>query len=199
MCYSTAMAKLYFHYSTMNAGKSTALLQASHNYNEHGMNTYLLAADFDDRTGKTGVIGSRIGIQAEAHTFNKHTDLFEQISTDTTGKGIACVFVDEAHWLTEEQVWQLTKVVDELKLPVMCYGLRLDFQAQLFPGSKALLAWANELREIRTVCHCGKKADFVLRKDAEGNVLAEGPQVLVGGNDMYESVCRVHWKEALRK
>lgn len=191
------MAKLHFWYSTMNAGKSTALLQANHNYKERGMRTYLLTADFDDRSGQTGVIASRIGIEAQAQTFNAQTELFTQITADTQGAMPACIFVDEAQWLTEQQVWQLAKVVDELGVPVMCYGLRVDFQGKLFPGSQALLALATELREIRTVCHCGKKATMVIRKDEQGNALAEGPQVLVGGNDTYESVCRIHWKLAL--
>lgn len=191
------MAKLYFHYSTMNAGKSTALLQASYNYKERGMQTYLLTADFDNRSGKTGVISSRIGISEVADTFTHQENLYTKIVQYSKNTPVSCIFVDEAQWLTEEQVWQLTQVVDELGLPVMCYGLRVDFRGELFSGSKALLALAEELRELRTICYCGKKATMVIRKDAQGRALKDGPQILVGGNDTYESLCRIHWKEAL--
>lgn len=191
------MAKLYFHYSTMNAGKSSALLQASYNYKERGMHTYLLTADFDNRSGSTGLISSRIGISEVADTFNANDNLYTKIVQNNQNTPISCIFIDEAQWLSEQQVWQLTQVVDELRLPVMCYGLRVDFRGELFPGSKALLALAEELRELRTICHCGKKATMVIRKDASGNALRDGPQILVGGNDTYESLCRVHWKQAL--
>lgn len=190
------MAKLYFHYSTMNAGKSTLLLQASHNYVERGMQTYLLTANFDDRAG-TGRIGSRIGIGADADTFASKTDLFSKIKERLNAGPCACVFIDEAQFLSADQVWQLARAVDDLKVPVMCYGLRVDFQGKLFPGSAALLALADEMREIRTICHCGKKATMVVRQDEHGNVLTDGAQVQVGGNETYVSLCRVHWRQAI--
>lgn len=180
----------------MNAGKSTLLLQASHNYVERGMQTYLLTANFDDRAG-TGRIGSRIGIGADANTFATNTDLFQQIETRLENGPCACVFIDEAQFLSAEQVWQLARAVDDLKVPVMCYGLRVDFQGKLFPGSAALLALADEMREIRTICHCGKKATMVVRQDENGNVLKDGAQVQVGGNETYVSLCRIHWRKAI--
>ena len=190
------MAKLYFHYSTMNAGKSTLLLQAAHNYQEMGMDTYLLTANFDDRAG-TGQIGSRIGLTRKADTYGKESDLFAMIEA-RLGKGkVACVMVDEAQWMTKDQVWQLARVVDDLGVPVMCYGLRVDFRGELFPGSATLLALADEMREVRTICHCGKKATMVIRTDADGNALTEGAQIEVGGNDRYVSLCRRHWREAV--
>lgn len=190
------MAKLYFHYSTMNAGKSTALLQASHNYLERGMTTYLLTASFDNRAGQ-GRIASRIGIGADADTFDADTDLFEKVSTRLDQGTVDCIFLDEAQFLTKNQVWQLARAVDDLKVPVMCYGLRVDFMGELFPGSAALLALADEMREVRTICHCGKKATMVVRKDASGQVLSSGDQVVIGGNDRYVSLCRRHWREAM--
>jgi thymidine kinase len=190
------MAKLYFHYSTMNAGKSTNLLQAAYNYAEGGMQTYLLTANFDDRAG-SGKIGSRIGLTAEADTFGATTDLFEMIAARLAKGAVACVFVDEAQWLSRDQVWQLARAVDDLKVPVMCYGLRVDFRGELFPGSAALLALADEMREVRTICHCGKKATMVVRKGPDGQALREGPQVQVGGNETYQSLCRRHWREAV--
>lgn len=188
------MAKLYFNFSTMNAGKSTILLQASYNYRERGMATYLLTADFDVRSGK-GKISSRIGISEDADTFNQTSDLFGLIEARIAAGSIACVLVDEAQWLTVEQVWQLARVVDDLNVPVMCYGLRVDFKGELFPGSATLLALADEMREIRTICHCGKKATMVVRKDADGRALRDGPQIQVGGNETYVSLCRRHWRE----
>ncbi len=190
------MAKLYFHYSTMNAGKSTVLLQASHNYRERGMHTYLLTARFDNRAGD-GTIASRIGISAEADTFDADSDLFEKIRSQLDHDNFACIFIDEAQFLTDEQVWQLARAVDDLKIPVMCYGLRVDFQGNLFPGSAALLALSDEMREVRTICHCGKKATMVVRQDDNGNVLREGAQVQIGGNETYVSLCRRHWRAAM--
>ena len=190
------MAKLYFHYSTMNAGKSTLLLQASHNYAERGMQTYLLTANFDDRAG-TGRIGSRIGIGADADTFAASTDLFSKIKDRLDAGPCNCVFIDEAQFLTAAQVWQLARAVDDLGVPIMCYGLRVDFQGKLFPGSAALLALSDEMREIRTICHCGKKATMVVRQDEHGDVLKDGAQVQVGGNETYVSLCRVHWRQAM--
>lgn len=190
------MAKLYFHYSTMNAGKSTVLLQAAHNYVERGMTPYLLTAQFDNRAGD-GRIASRIGIGSDADTFNAETDLFAKLEGVIATTPIACVFIDEAQFLSREQVWQLAHVVDDLGLPIMCYGLRVDFQGELFPGSATLLALADEMREVRTICHCGKKATMVVRKDDEGRVLTGGDQVQIGGNETYVSLCRRHWREAV--
>ena len=190
------MAKLYFHYSTMNAGKSTILLQASHNYSERGMQTYLLTARLDDRAG-TGRIASRIGIGEPADTFEPGDDLFARIAARQAAGPCACVFVDEAQFLTPDQVWQLARVVDDLGVPVMCYGLRVDFRGALFPGSATLLALADEMREVRTICHCGKKATMVARMGPDGRALTEGAQVQIGGNETYVSLCRRHWREAV--
>jgi len=190
------MAKLYFHYSTMNAGKSTALLQASHNYREGGMQTYLITARLDNRAGQ-GRIASRIGIGEDADTFSRGEDLFAKIAARLDQGPVACIFIDEAQFLSKEQVWQLARVVDDLGVPIMCYGLRVDFQGNLFPGSAALLAWADEMREVRTICHCGKKATMVIRRGPDGRALQDGEQVLVGGNETYASMCRRHWREAV--
>jgi len=190
------MAKLYFHFSTMNAGKSTALLQASHNYREGGMATYLITAQLDNRAGKAR-IASRIGIGQDADTFAPGEDLFAKIAAQLASKAIACVFIDEAQFLTKVQVWQLARAVDDLNVPIMCYGLRVDFQGNLFPGSAALLAWADEMREVRTICHCGKKATMVVRKGPDGVVLRDGDQVQIGGNESYVSLCRRHWRQAV--
>lgn len=190
------MAKLYFHYSTMNAGKSTVLLQAAHNYRERGMEPYLLTASFDTRAGK-GRIASRIGIGAEADTFTPQDDLSAKLAKRHAATPIACVFVDEAQFLTETQVWQLTRAVDDMGLPVMCYGLRVDFQGKLFPGSATLLALADEMREVRTICHCGKKATMVIRQDTDGTAITDGAQVQIGGNETYVSLCRRHWRDAV--
>ena len=190
------MAKLYFNYSTMNAGKSTVLLQAAHNYRERGMVPYLMTAQLDNRAGE-GRIASRIGIGEDADTFHDSEDLFEKIANHL-GKGpYACIFIDEAHFLSDAQVWQLARAVDDLSVPIMCYGLRVDFQGRLFPGSAALLALSDEMREIRTICHCGKKASMVIRQGADGNVVREGAQVQIGGNESYVSLCRRHWREAV--
>ncbi|MGR3759991.1 thymidine kinase [Roseobacteraceae bacterium NS-SX3] len=190
------MAKLYFNYSTMNAGKSTVLLQASHNYRENGMETYLLTARLDDRAGK-GMIASRIGISAEADVFAAEDDLFARIGARLDKGPVAAVFVDEAQFLIPDQVWQLARAVDDLGVPVLCYGLRVDFQGNLFPGSATLLALADEMREVRTICRCGKKATMVIRQDADGRALTEGDQVQIGGNETYVPLCRRHWREAV--
>ena len=190
------MAKLYFNYSTMNAGKSTVLLQAAHNYRERGMVPYLITAQFDNRAGE-GRIASRIGIGQDADTYHTGEDLFAKVKTRLQNGPCACIFVDEAHFLNDEQVWDLARAVDDLGVPIMCYGLRVDFQGQLFPGSAALLALSDEMREIRTICHCGKKATMVVRQDAEGKVMREGAQVQIGGNESYVSLCRRHWREAI--
>ncbi len=188
------MAKLYFHYSTMNAGKSTLLLQASYNYRERGMETYLMTARLDTRAG-AGMITSRIGIAAEADRFDPGEDLFAKIARRLDQGPVACIFVDEAQFLEKEQVWQLARAVDDLGVPVMCYGLRVDFRGELFPGSAALLALADEMREARTICHCGKKATMVVRRAADGTVVTSGDQVQIGGNETYLSLCRRHWRE----
>jgi thymidine kinase len=190
------MAKLYFNYSTMNAGKSTALLQASHNYRERGMETFLLTADLDNRT-KQGQIASRIGIEQRAETFDPKVDLFDVIEARLKSTTLACVFLDEAQFLTPDQVWQLARAVDDLNVPIMCYGLRVDFQGKTFPGSAALLALADEMREVRTICFCGKKATMVVRQNDDGIVVTKGDQVQIGGNETYVSLCRKHWREAV--
>ncbi|HRO15199.1 MAG TPA: thymidine kinase [Paracoccus sp. (in: a-proteobacteria)] len=188
------MAKLYFHYSTMNAGKSTLLLQASCNYRERGMDTLLLTAAVDTRAG-AGCIGSRIGISAPALSFAPEDDLFALIRD--RGTGCACIFLDEAQFLSPAQVWQLARVADDLNQPVMAYGLRTDFRGELFPGSAALLALADDLREVRTICHCGRKATMVVRLDGEGHAVRQGAQIQIGGSETYVSLCRRHWREAM--
>lgn len=190
------MAKLYFNYSTMNAGKSTVLLQAAHNYRERGMVPYLMTAQFDNRAGE-GKIASRIGISQDADTYHGEENLFEKIANRLDEGPCACIFVDEAHFLSDDQVWSLARAVDDLGVPIMCYGLRVDFRGQLFPGSAALLALSDEMREIRTICHCGKKATMVVRQDADGHVLRDGAQVQIGGNESYISLCRRHWCQAI--
>ena len=190
------MAKLFFNYSTMNAGKSAVLLQASHNYRESGMETYLLTARIDGRAG-VGRIASRIGISAEADLFAPGDDLFAMIGDRLAEGPIAAVFVDEAQFLSSDQVWQLARAVDDLGVPVLAYGLRVDFRGELFPGSATLLALADEMREVRTICRCGRKATMVIRQDAEGRAIVEGDQVQIGGNETYVSLCRRHWREAV--
>ena len=190
------MAKLYFSYSTMNAGKSTVLLQASHNYGERGMKTMLFTAELDNRS-KVGNISSRIGLSEKASTFNNDDNLFSSVQERLNIDKISCVFVDEAQFLTEKQVWELSDVVEILNIPVMCFGLRTDFQGKLFEGSSSLLAIADELKEIKTICHCGKKANMVVRLDSNGKVLKEGAQIEIGGNEKYISLCRKHWKNEM--
>ncbi len=190
------MAKLYFSYSAMNAGKSTLLLQASYNYRERGMHTLLFIAALDDRAGQ-GMIGSRIGLEADAIPFSADDNLYERIEEEQKLHDIACVFVDEAQFMTEDQVWQLARTADRLNIPVMAYGLRTDFQGKLFPGSQALLAIADSLREIRTICECGHKATMVVRLGPDGKPLTDGAQICVGGNETYVSLCRRHWEEAM--
>ncbi|TKT77386.1 thymidine kinase [Aquamicrobium sp. LC103] len=190
------MAKLYFHYATMNAGKTTMLLQASYNYRERGMTTMLFVAGHYRRDDQTGYISSRIGLEAEAEIFRDGDDLFERISEHNEHATVHCVFVDEAQFLEEEQVWQLARVADRLHIPVMCYGLRTDFQGKLFPGSRALLTLADELREVRTICRCGRKATMVVRLGPDGKVARQGEQVAIG-KDVYVSLCRRHWEEEM--
>ena len=190
------MAKLYFYYSSMNAGKSTILLQSSYNYQEMGMRTMLFTAALDDRYGARK-ISSRIGLEAEADLFGRDDDLYAQVERRHKQEGIACVLVDEAQFLTKGQVEQLTDVADHLSIPVIAYGLRTDFQGQLFPGSERLLAIADEMREVKTICRCGKKATMVLRLDENGRAVKDGEQGVIGGNNRYVSVCRTHWKAAM--
>ncbi len=188
------MAKLYFYYSSMNAGKSTALLQSSYNYRERGMNTLVLAPEFDDRFG-VGKVTSRIGIETEATPFRPDDDLLSQIEELHKANPLHCVLIDEAQFLTKEQVFQLGEVTDQLNIPVLAYGLRTDFQGEPFEGSKYLLAWSDNLKELKAICDCGSKATMVVRFDESGNAVTEGSQIEIGGNDRYVSMCRRHFKE----
>lgn len=189
------MAKLYFYYSAMNAGKSTNLLQSDHNYRERGMETILFTPKLDDRF-KSGVIHSRIGLKANAIAFKSDCDLYAICQAKTKNlKKLACVLIDEAQFLSRQQVEQLSHVVDTLKIPVLAYGLRTDFLGNLFPGSEQLLAWADEVNEIKTVCYCGKKATMNIRLDEHGQAVTAGNQVFIGGNDSYIAVCRGHFKK----
>ena len=190
------MAKLYFYYASMNAGKSTTLLQAAFNYRERGMVPMLWTADFDRRGGEQA-IASRIGLGAEAQRFGADTDFWAAITRASAVGEVACVLVDEAQWLVPEQVWQLARVADEANIPVVCYGLRTDFRGSLFPGSGALLGIADALIELKGICHCGRKATMNLRIDANGGAIREGAQVEVGGNDRYVALCRRHFVAAL--
>jgi thymidine kinase len=187
------MAKLYFSYAAMNAGKSTILLQAEYNYRERGMRTLLFTSalyrDADD-----GHITSRIGVAAPAELYGESDDLFAWIGREHDAAKVDCVFVDEAQFLTLDQVWQLARVADRLRIPVLCYGLRTDFRGELFPGAAALLAIADSLREVRTICHCGAKATMVLRRDSEGRAATQGAQVNIE-KSVYVSLCRKHWEE----
>ncbi len=188
------MAKLYFYYSSMNAGKSTSLLQSSYNYRERGMNTLVLAPQFDDRYG-AGKVASRIGIEAEATTFTGQTNLFDVVADRHAAEKLHCVLIDEAQFLTRDQVFQLGEVTDRLNIPVLAYGLRTDFQGEPFEGSKYLLAWSDNLKELKAICHCGSKATMVVRIGEDGKAVTEGSQVEIGGNDRYVSMCRKHFKE----
>jgi len=189
------MAKLYFYYSSMNAGKSTNLLQSSYNYKERGMSTIVLAPAFDDRFGK-GKVTSRIGIETDATTFTNDMNLLDIVTAAHEESPVHCVLIDEAQFLTRDQVFQLSELTDKLNIPVLAYGLRTDFQGEPFEGSKYLLAWSDNLKELKAICHCGRKATMVLRMDEEGNAVTEGSQVEIGGNDRYVSMCRKHFKEA---
>jgi thymidine kinase len=192
------MAKLYFYYSSMNAGKTTNLLQSAYNYFERGMRTLILTPALDNRYGE-GVVASRIGLRSQAQRFTAKTDLLAQVRADIAAHGdLHCVFVDEAQFLNKAQVWQLTDVVDELHIPVLAYGLRTDFRGELFEGSTYLLAWADNLEEIKTICHTGRKATMVVRVDDEGRAITEGPQVEIGGNERYVSVSRAEFKKITR-
>ena len=188
------MAKLYFNYSSMNAGKSTALLQANHNYLERGMKTKMFTFSGDNRYEENKIV-SRIGISAEALPFSKDTDLFRSLIEDKDQKEIKCVLIDEAQFLTKEQVAQLGRIVDELDTAVLAFGIRTDFQGELFEGSKYLLAWADNLKEIKTVCWCGRKATMVVRLDKQGNIVSLGEQLEIGGNEKYVPLCRAHFNK----
>lgn len=188
------MAQLYFYYSSMNAGKSTHLLQSNYNYEERGMRCLLFTAQIDDRY-ETGKIASRLGINAKAELFSNETDIFELVKNALFEKKSDCVLIDEAQFLTQQQVRQLCDIVDLLNIPVLAYGIRTDFLGNAFSGSAALLAWADKLIELKTICHCGKKANFVVRLDDTGKALKQGKQVEVGGNDRYESMCRKHFRD----
>ena len=188
------MAKLYFNYSSMNAGKSTALLQANHNYLERGMKTKMFTFSGDNRYEENRIV-SRIGISADALPFSKDTDLFQSIIEDKDQREIKCVLIDEAQFLTKKQVSQLGKIADELDTAVLAFGIRTDFQGELFEGSKYLLAWADNLKEIKTVCWCGRKATMVVRLDKEGDIVSEGEQLEIGGNEKYVPLCRAHFNK----
>lgn len=186
------MAKLYFNYSSMNAGKSTALLQANHNYLERGMKTILFTFSGDNRYEENKIV-SRIGISADANLFSQDTNLYRLVINDINFKDIKCVLVDEAQFLTKKQVTQLGKIVDELEIAVLTFGIRTDFQGELFEGSKYLLAWADNLKEIKTICWCGRKATMVVRLDKKGNIVKKGEQLEIGGNEKYIPLCRAHF------
>jgi len=188
------MAKLYFYYSSMNAGKSTALLQSSYNYKERGMDTLVLAPMLDDRYG-AGKVTSRIGINADATVFRREEDLYALVESQHAKETLHCVLIDEAQFLTRDQVFELSDVTDKLNIPVLAYGLRTDFQGEPFEGSKYLLAWSDNLKELKAICHCGSKAIMVVRMDSDGNAVTQGSQVEIGGNDRYISMCRKHFKK----
>ena len=188
------MAKLYFNYSSMNAGKSTMLLQAKHNYSERGMNAQMYTSALDNRFGNDEIT-SRIGLKKKSNIFTKDTNIFEEIALKHKALFVDCLLIDEAQFLTKKQVEQLGKIVDKLEIPVLAFGIRTDFQGNLFEGSKFLLAWADNLKEIKTVCHCGRKATMVLRINDQGKVIEDGAQIEIGGEDKYVSVCRKHFFE----
>ena len=189
------MAKLYFYYSAMNAGKTTTLLQSAHNYHERGMRTLILTPQLDNRYGE-GTVASRIGLSARGRIFARDADLLELVRADIAAHGtLHCVLVDEAQFLSKRQAWALTDVVDQLDIPVLAYGLRTDFRGELFEGSQYLLAWADSLTEIKTICHTGRKATMVVRVDDQGRAVTDGPQVEIGGNERYVSVSRPEFKK----
>ena len=187
------MAKLYFNYSTMNAGKTTVLLQSAHNYRERGMNPLLFIPAMDNRHA-VGIIKSRIGLESPAIAFEPGDDLFQVVKAQLEQENVHCVLVDESQFLSRDQVFQLSEVVDRLEIPVLCFGLRTDFQGELFEGSRYLLAWADILQELKTICHTGRKATMVVRVDDDGYALREGSQVEIGGNERYVSVSRKEFK-----
>ncbi|AWK42245.1 thymidine kinase [Photorhabdus laumondii subsp. laumondii] len=192
------MAQLYFYYSAMNAGKSTSLLQSSYNYNERGMRTLVFTAEIDTRF-ENGKVNSRIGLSSDALLFSQQTDIGELIRNENKQAKVHCVLIDECHFLTKAQIEQICKVTDYDDIPVLCYGLRTDFRGELFSGSQYLLAWADKLVELKTICYCGRKANRVLRFDSEGAAIYDGEQVDIGGNEKYVSVCRKHYMEAINE
>ncbi len=191
------MAKLYFYYASMNAGKSTQLLQADFNYRERGMATMVWTAALDDRFGQ-GYVTSRIGLKADAHKFHPETNMLNAVAAAHAQGPLACILVDEAQFLSRDQVIQLADVADQMHIPVLCYGLRTDFQGELFPGSAALLGLADSLVELKAVCECGRKSTMNLRVDAEGRAVKQGAQTEIGGNDRYIALCRKHFMEKIR-
>lgn len=191
------MAKLYFYYASMNAGKSTTLLQADFNYRERGMRTMLWTAAIDDRSDAGHAIESRIGLHAGAHRFQPQTDMYAQVTAAHAVEPLSCILVDEAQFLTPAQVWQCADLADKADIPVLCYGLRTDFQGELFPGAAVLLGIADSLVELKAVCHCGRKASMNLRVDESGQAVSEGAQTEIGGNDRYLALCRRHFSVAL--
>ena len=192
------MSTLHFTYSTMNAGKSTALLQANHGYHERGMHTMIFTSARDDRYGDSEIV-SRVGLRADAETFSESDHLFNIVKANNNNAPIHCVLIDEAQFLTKEQVLQLGQIVDQLNITVLAYGIRTDFQGELFDGSKYLLAWADRLKELRAVCHCGKKATMIIRVDDKGEIIREGQQIDIGGNEKYLSLCRKHFHAGVIK
>jgi thymidine kinase len=192
------VAKLYFYYAAMNAGKSTTLIQADFNYRERGMQTMLWTAAHDDRSG-AGTIGSRVALSAPASTYSPEIDLFAATTNELKRRKLDCILIDEAQFLTRDHVLQLCRISDDLGIPVLCYGLRTDFQANLFEGSAALLAHADSLIELKAVCECGRKATMNLRVDADGHAVAAGAQTEIGGNDRYVALCRRHFFERLKE
>ena len=196
--YTGGMAKLYFYHSAMNAGKTTTLLQSAYNYRERGMRALILTPRLDHRGG-SGTVSSRIGLQSGGIAFDRDQDLLAVVQADIAAHGpLHCVLVDEAQFLSKPQVWQLSEVVDALRVPVLCYGLRTDFRGELFEGSQYLLAWADEITEIKTICHSGKKATMTVRVDEHGRAVQDGPQVEIGGNERYVSVSRAEFKKVMR-
>ena len=186
------MAALHFIYSTMNAGKSTALLQASHGYRERGLETMVFTSSQDDRYGESEVV-SRVGLRTPAHTYSATDNILNMVQDENEKNKLSCILIDEAQFLTKDQVQQLGQIVDEMNITVMAYGIRTDFQGELFDGSKYLLAWADRLKELRAVCHCGKKATMIVRVNDDGEILREGEQIDIGGNEKYLSLCRKHF------
>ena len=196
--YTGGMAKLYFYHSAMNAGKTTTLLQSAYNYRERGMRALILTPRLDHRGG-SGTVSSRIGLQSDGIAFDRDQDLLAVVQADIAAHGpLHCVLVDEAQFLSKAQVWQLSEVVDAMRIPVLCYGLRTDFRGELFEGSQYLLAWADEISEIKTICHSGKKATMTVRVDEHGRAVQDGPQVEIGGNERYVSVSRAEFKKVMR-
>ena len=188
------MAQLYFYYSSMNAGKSTSLLQSAYNYQERGMTVQLFTVAFDDRFAE-GKIASRIGLQSDADLFTNSTNLFDEVALKHAENKLSCVFIDEAQFLSKKQVKQCLQIVDKLNIPVLAYGLRTDFRGETFTGSHYLLAWADKMNELKTICYCGRKANFVAKVNDKGDIIQEGEQIEIGGNEKYVSLCRKHYCE----